>query len=232
MRPLVAEFVGTLGLVYTATISSALLTTRGPELAALGLAEGLVLAALATALSPSSGAYFNPAVTFGMALTRRIDLKTTVAYIVTQLLAALAAAALARASLPSDRPDAAAEGTPELMQGLSLGQGILVEALLTFFFVLVIFGTAADKRTPKMGALFVGLVLAAAVFAGGPITGAAVNPARWFGPAVLSGHTANALVWIVGPMVGAALAALLYTSVLEEPESRAHEEDKVKKAQV
>jgi len=92
--------------------------------------------------------------------------------------------------------------------GVSLGQALLVEFVLTFLLVTVVWGTLVDERAPRLGGFGVGLVVFAAILVGGPLTGAAMNPARWFGPALVFGDLSGAVVYIVGPIVGATLAAL------------------------
>jgi len=107
-------------------------------------------------------------------------------------------------------------GTPALGAGVSIGQGLLIETILTFFLVFVIFGTAMDARAPKMGRLFIGLAVTLGILVGGPLTGAAMNPARHLGPALLGGGLSHVWLYWVGPVVGSILAALVYHHVLEE----------------
>ncbi|HTC85257.1 MAG TPA: aquaporin, partial [Candidatus Acidoferrum sp.] len=96
---------------------------------------------------------------------------------------------------------------------VSIGTGIALEAILTVVLLVTVFGTAVDSRGPKIGGLAIGLAITADILVGGPVTGAAMNPARWFGPALASGFLDNAVVWIVGPLLGAAIAAILYRFV-------------------
>ena len=107
-------------------------------------------------------------------------------------------------------------GTPALGEGTDVMQGIVIEAVLTMVLVVAVFGTAIDPRGPKIGGLAIGLAVAADIFMGGPLTGAAMNPARWFGPAVASGTYDDWYVWWIGPLVGAAIIALVYRFVWEE----------------
>ena len=93
---------------------------------------------------------------------------------------------------------------------------VSAEIVLTCILVYVIFGTAVDKRAPKMGGLFIGLAVIVDIFMGGPISGAAMNPARWLGPALLSGDFQNAWVYWVGPLAGGALGAVVYSSFQQE----------------
>jgi glycerol uptake facilitator-like aquaporin len=108
--------------------------------------------------------------------------------------------------------DAAAGGTPQVAATVELGRAIVIEAVLTFFLVWAVFGTAVDDRGPfsKTAGLTIGLVIAFDILAFGPYTGAAMNPARWFGPALVSGNWDDWYVYIVGPLAGGVLAGLGY----------------------
>ena len=136
-------------------------------------------------------------------------------YVVAQLLGALAAGLALRAVLPEPLWSATNIGTPALGSGIGVGAGIAIEAVLTLLLVLTVFGTAIDMRAPKIGGLAIGLAVAADIMMGGPLTGAAMNPARWFGPAVASGAYADWYVWWIGPLIGAIVAAVLYRYVFE-----------------
>jgi glycerol uptake facilitator-like aquaporin len=94
--------------------------------------------------------------------------------------------------------------------------GIGIEAVLTMVLILAVIGTAVDPRAPRIGGLAIGLAVAADILVGGPLTGAAMNPARWFGPAVAAGAYADWYVWWIGPAIGAAVAALIYRTTLAE----------------
>jgi glycerol uptake facilitator-like aquaporin len=96
-----------------------------------------------------------------------------------------------------------------------VGAGIAIEAVLTVVLVLTVFGTAVDRRAPRLGGMAIGLAVAADILVGGPLTGAAMNPARWFGPALASGHWDNWYVWWLGPLIGAIVAAVIYRYALE-----------------
>jgi len=103
-----------------------------------------------------------------------------------------------------------ANGTPDLGNGIGPAQGIVIEAILTFFLVFVVFGTAVDARAPKIGGLAIGLTVALDILAGGPFTGGAMNPARAFGPALAGVHWNHHLVYWIGPLLGGALAGMIY----------------------
>ena len=107
-------------------------------------------------------------------------------------------------------------GTPAVADGISVTGAIIIEAILTMVLIVAVIGTAIDPRAPKIGGLAIGLAVAADIFMGGPLTGAAMNPARWFGPAVVSGTYTDWYVWWIGPLVGAAIIALVYRFVWEE----------------
>jgi len=113
-----------------------------------------------------------------------------------------------------------ANGTPYLaLKGISNFQGIVIEAILTFFLVFVVYGTAVDGRAPKIGGLAIGLTVTLDILFGGPFTGAAMNPARVFGPALVSGHWDNQMIYWVGPLLGGGLAGLVYGRFLIKTDS-------------
>jgi glycerol uptake facilitator-like aquaporin len=136
-------------------------------------------------------------------------------YVLAQLVGGLAAG-LALKAVFADSWQPSALGTPALGAGITPLLGIGIEAILTALLVLAVIGTAVDPRAPRIGGLAIGLAVAADILVGGPLTGAAMNPARWFGPAVAAGAYADWYVWWIGPAVGAGLAALLYRTTLAE----------------
>jgi MIP family channel proteins len=214
---LVAEAAGTC-LFFIVGAGSIVLGTfapPGPDLLGVALAHGLVLAVLVSSLGAVSGAHFNPAVTFGLWIAGKIDAPRAGMYVVAQLVGAV----LAGFALRFIFPDAWAPshiGVPALAASVSPATGIALEAIMTIVLLLAVFGTAVDPRGPRIGGLAIGLAIAADILVGGPVTGAAMNPARWFGPAVASGFFDNALVWIVGPLLGAAVAAIGYRWLFSE----------------
>lgn len=187
----------------------------GPGLLGVALAHGLALAVLVSALGAVSGGHFNPAVTLAVWIMGKITSLRVVLYVIAQLTGALAAG-LALKLVFADAWQASNIGTPALGSGITPVVGIAVEAVLTALLVLAVIGTAVDPRAPKIGGLAIGLAVAADIMVGGPLTGAAMNPARWFGPAVAAGAYADWYVWWIGPAIGAAVAALLYRSALAE----------------
>jgi MIP family channel proteins len=184
----------------------------GGDLVAVAFAHGLALAVLVSALGAVSGAHFNPAVTFAVWIAGHIPSRRALAYLLAQLIGALLAGLALRSVFPASVSPGL--GTPALGAGISPVAGIIIEVVLTVLLVIAVFGTAIDPRAPKVGGLAIGFAVAGDILMGGPLTGAAMNPARWFGPAVTAGMLDNAYVWIVGPLVGAAIAALAYRYLL------------------
>jgi MIP family channel proteins len=214
---LVAEAIGTC-LFFIVGAGSIVLGTfapPGPGLLGVALAHGLILAVMVSSLGAISGGHFNPAVTFALWIGGKIDPTKAVLYVIAQLIGAAAAGVALRLVFP-DAWQATNIGVPALATGVSPLTGIALEAVMTVVLVLAVYGTAVDARGPKLGGLVIGLAVAADILVGGPVTGAAMNPARWFGPALASGAFDNAFVWIVGPLLGAALAAIGYRWLLSE----------------
>lgn len=209
IRPLGAEFLGTFAFVFTCSSAVVVDTARGGELGLVGLAlaMGFAYAVMVTVALPVSGGHLNPAVTFALWLAKKVDAKTALSYIPTQLIAAAVAALLVRLILPGMAGLQSSYGTPQISGVLTDTQAVLIEALLTFFLVTAYFGTVVASEAPKLGGLWVGLVLTFAVLVGGPLTGAALNPARAFGPSLVSGLWQGHLLYWVGPIVGAGAAA-------------------------
>jgi MIP family channel proteins len=205
-------FVGAGSVVLASAIDG--LDTGG--LVSIALAHGLALAVLVSALGPISGGHFNPAVTFGVWMTGRIDAMRAGMYVVAQLIGAVVAGFALRAVFNEAAWGPVALGTPAVSPAIGVGAAIVIEAVLTMLLLLAVFGTAVDPRAPKIGGLAIGLAVAADVLMGGPLTGAAMNPARWFGPAVASGTFADWYVWWIGPLLGAAVVALIYRYALED----------------
>jgi MIP family channel proteins len=174
---------------------------------------------MASAVGHISGAHFNPAVTLGFLVTRRIAPSLAIVYWSMQFAGAAAAAALLRWLYPETARRLTNLGAPGLSSGVTVWQGLVIEIVLTFFLVWVIFATAADPggSFKSIAGLAIGLTVAMGVLMGGPLTGAALNPARAFGPELLSRHWSDAWVWYVGPFVGGALAALAYDYLYLRP---------------
>jgi aquaporin Z len=212
LRRGVAEFVGTFTLVFAGAGSIMAVGTGGGSIVAVGFAHGLAIAVMVSAVGHISGGHFNPAVTFGFFVTRRIEPLIAGVYWVAQLVAAVVAAALLKGIFPNALAKPAKLGSPALSPVIGSGAGVLLEGILTFFLVWVVFATAADPRGTfkSIAGLAIGLTITLDIFAGGPLTGAAMNPARAFGPELVDGFWSDAWVWYVGPLAGGALAALAY----------------------
>jgi MIP family channel proteins len=218
---LVAEAIGTFFFFFVGAGSVVLgdyLAANGgsgPGLLGVALAHGLALAVLVSALGAVSGGHFNPAVSLAVLIMGKLAPGKATAYVVAQLVGALAAGFALKAVF-TDSWQPSNLGTPALGPGITPLAGIGIEAVLTALLVLAVIGTAVDARGPKIGGLAIGLAVAADILVGGPLTGAAMNPARWFGPAVAAGAYADWYVWWIGPLIGAAVAALIYRSTLAE----------------
>jgi MIP family channel proteins len=219
---LVAEAVGTFLFLFvgmgSVVLGTYLVANGGtnPGLVSVALAHGLALAVLVSALGAVSGAHFNPAVTLAVWIMGKITPARAVMYVVAQLIGAALAGFSLRTVFPTEAWQPSAIGTPTLGAGITPAIGIAVEAVLTALLVFVVLGTAVDSRAPKIGGLAIGLAVAADILMGGPLTGAAMNPARWFGPAVAAGAYADWYVWWIGPLLGAGVAALIYRYGLAE----------------
>lgn len=213
-RHFVAEFVGTFALVFVggAAIMVAVQTQAPDALLDVAVAHGLILALMVTATMRISG-HLNPAVTLGFLAARRIEPMMAVVYVIAQLLAAALAAYALKAIFPAAIAQTTRLGGQSIALDVSTGQAIFAEAIATFFLTFVVFGTAVDPAAPKVGGFAIGLVVTADILAIGPLTGASMNPARSFGPAVVSGVLEGQMVYWVGPIIGSVIAAVLYDSL-------------------
>ena len=216
LRPLTAEFVGTFGLVFIGAGSIVVNEASGAlGLLGVALAHAVVLSVMVTALMRISGAHFNPAVTFGLWLANKIEAKDAGLYVLTQLVAAVVAALLVKTLLPSVAGEITGYGVPRIASDVDMIQAVLIEAILTFFLVSAVFGTAVSPEAPSgIGGFGIGLVLLFDILVGGPLTGAAMNPARAFGPAAIANDWVGQGAYWIGPLLGGAVAALVWGKVL------------------
>ncbi|HEY8377042.1 MAG TPA: aquaporin [Nannocystis sp.] len=204
-----AEAIGTFALIFIGVLAVtagdvAVLPEGTVNLASIAFAHGLVIAVMVAALAAISGGHFNPAITLGFVVTGRMDVGTGAVYWLSQLVGGAVAAFILAAVIGAD---AVAAGTPALAPTIPAGAGIVLEAIASFFLVFVVFGTAVDERAPASIFPFaIGLTITLDIMAIGPSTGAAVNPARAFGPALASGAWDHQLVYWIGPLIGGALA--------------------------
>ena len=217
----IAELVGTLLLtfavctvvvLFVATTANA---QTGSDFAVVGLVHGFVLFGLIITLGAASGGHFNPAITVAAWLTRRIDPVDAVVYILAQLSGGVLGALLVKGLL-LDEGRAANYGAATISPLLAGNfAGAVVEAIGTFLLVLAVCAVAFNPRARKEWApLAIGLTLGLDVMIFGPLTGSAVNPARWFGPALIGNEFGGTWPYLVGPLVGAVAAAALYRFVI------------------
>jgi len=216
VRPLTAELVGTLLFVFLGTGSVVMNAATGGSLGLLGIAvvHGLAMAILVSATMGISSGYMNPAVTFGLWIAGKIDAKRAGAYVAAQLVGALLGALLVSALLPSGSVRATLGGTPQLAASVTLIQGIWIEAVLTFFLVTAVFGTAVSPDAARIGGFAIGLAITVAALVGGGLTGAMMNPARALAPAIWAHEMHGQAVYWIGPLLGAGAAAALWRWVL------------------
>ncbi len=211
-----AELIGTFALIFmgAGAILADAMTGGKVGLVGIAFAHGLAIATMVSATGHLSGGHLNPAVTGAFVITGRLPVRNGLVYLVAQLAGASLAAFFLSASFPEAVRKAAMLGTPALASGVSAGTGIVVEAILTFFLVFAVFGTAVDARGPRaVGGLFIGLVIAMDILAGGALTGATMNPARAFGPALFANAWTNQAVYWIGPLLGGAVAGWLYHTI-------------------
>jgi len=219
LRSLTAEFVGTLLFVFLGAGSVVTTALAGPNAGAVSslivaLAHGVGMAVIVSATMNISGGHINPAVTTGLWIANKIDGRQASQYILAQLLGALVGAALVKGVLPRAAVSLALGGAPRLAGDVTFLQGVWIEAILTFFLVSAVFGTAVSSEAPKIGGFGIGLAIFVAALVGGNLTGAMMNPARAFGPAVVNVSLNGQAVYWIGPLLGAAVAAALWKAVL------------------
>lgn len=215
-----AEFLGTFTLCFIG--QGAVILAQAQSLGAVGLlvvaiAHGLALAVMISALGATSGGHFNPAVTLGFVVTGRQSRTSAITYWISQLLGAIAASFLLRSVMPGEAGQITHWGVPMLAAGVSSSQALIVEFVLTFFLVTAVWGTAVDERAPRIGGFGIGLTVLMDILVGGPLTGAAMNPARAFGAACASGVWDHHWIYWLGPLLGGAAAARLYKSIVLRP---------------
>ncbi|MDB6019392.1 MAG: family channel protein [Pedosphaera sp.] len=212
LKQCVAEFIGTFALIFigVGAIYNYDSTGAGVGLLGVALAHGLTIAVMVSATGGISGGHLNPAVTLGILVGGKIRLVGAIAYWIAQLAGAAAAGFMLVKLFGEVGVKVVAAGTPDLGAHVGPVTGMIIEAVLTFFLVFVVYGTAVDARAPKIGGLAIGFTVALDILFGGPLTGAAMNPARTFGPALASGHWDHHSVYWIGPMLGGALAGVIY----------------------
>ena len=222
----VAEFLGTFLLVFFVCVVVTVNSADGlgyTDFAVIGLVHVFVLAMLIYTLGGTSGAHFNPAVTLALVVTRKISGADALIYWLVQLSGALAGALVTKVLLIDEGTGVnygAVYGVRAAAAGRPLG-GLLAETIGTFVLMWAIMGTAVNPRGERAWAgMVIGMALGLGVMTLGPLSGAGFNPARWFGPAVVSGEYANFWIYIVGPLAGAVLAAVGYKALVLDPHDR------------
>jgi aquaporin TIP len=221
----VAEFFGPFALcaIGIGAIISTQQLPPGGNLIVVALAHGLAIGLMIAALGHVSGGHFNPAVTLSMLATGEINATRAISYIVSQLLGGLAGAGILTVIFP-DLGDLGRNnigvnlGLPALGPDISISGALIMEIVLTFFLVLVIWGSAVDPRVPRgFAPLSIGLTITMDILAGGRVSGAAMNPARWFGPALVQQDFTNWWIWVVGPIIGGLIAGIAYKKIWLPP---------------
>ncbi|MGH9702692.1 MAG: aquaporin [Candidatus Acidiferrales bacterium] len=220
-QKLAAEFVGSFSLVFFAAgaicCDQYLRTSSqiGIGLLGMALAYGLAMAVLFSALGHISGGHFNPAISIGFWVTRRLGTLHTLLYWAAQIGGAVCACYLLRALLAVSAWGPVSLGAPSLAADFTRAQGMILEGVAAFLVVLIFFATAVDinNSSNKFAGFVIGLAITAGVLATGPFTGGSMNPARAFGPALASHHWANHGVYWIGPLLGGVLAAWFYDRI-------------------
>src|SRR5580765_4292258 len=211
-RNAIVEVVGTFALIFVG--AGAIIATGGKDLVAIALAHGLAIGIMVAAAGHISGGVYNPALVCGLVAARRMTVSRGVYYVIAQLLGATLAALALKVIFPATLTLPVLLGTPQMGAGYSAGVGVLIEVIMTFFLMYAVFGVAVDMRGARaIAGLVIGLTITFDIFVGGSVSGAAMNPARWFGPAIVQGAFADWWVWWVGPIIGAVIAALLWNEV-------------------
>lgn len=215
-----SEFIGAFALTFAG--AAAIIHTGGENLVAIAMAHGLVLAVTISALMHVSGGQFNPAVSIGLAAIGKQPWARAATFVVAQLIGAVAAAFVLKSAFAPDAVNAVRLGAT--LGSMSTGAGAApmwvlgLEIIATFMLMTAVLGTAVDQRgvgkTSAIGGFGIGLTLSAMIFAIGPATGASLNPSRSFGPALVGGHWDIHWVYWAGPIIGATLAAFIWSVVL------------------
>jgi aquaporin TIP len=215
-RRAAAEFVGIFALTF---VGAGSIMASGNNLLAVAAAHGIILAVMVSAVGHISGAHFNPAITFGFLITGRILPLLALAYWAAQFAGATLAALLLKWIFPNVIVSGAKLGAPALSPAIGVFPGLILELIMTFFLAWVVFATAADPRGAfkSVAGFAIGLTIAADILMGGPLTGAAMNPARAFGPELVENYWSNAWIWYVGPLLGGGIAALVYEYLYLRP---------------
>lgn len=215
-RPMFAEFLGTALFVFigAGSVVANAMTAGGVTPLGIALAHGVGMAILISSLMGISGGHLNPAVSLGVFVAGRIDGRTLGRYVLAQLVGGIAGAALLKLLFASTAVRAVTAGAPQLSLNIGFVQGIAIEAAFTFFLVSAVFGTAVSSEAPKIGGFGIGLAIFVSALVVGGLTGAALNPARAFGPALVAWSFHSQAVYWIGPLAGGALAGWVWKVLL------------------
>jgi MIP family channel proteins len=220
LRRGIAEFIGAFTLVF---IGAGAIMVGSGGLVGVAFAHGLAIALMVTAFGHISGGHFNPAVTLGFLVTRRITGGLAGVYWLMQFAGGIVASLLLWWIFPAEAIAPARLGAPILHPSIGSGAGFALEAIMTFFLVIAVFANAVDERGAfkAVAGFGIGLVITMDILCGGPLTGAAMNPARAFGPELVY-NVWEKYTWIyyAGPAVGAILAAVVYELLYLQPRMR------------
>lgn len=231
MRKYVAEFIGTLVLVVfgcgSAVAANTLVGSMGLEVPLgfttllIAFAFGLTIVAMAYSIGNISGCHINPAVSLGVFISGKMDAKDFIGYLIAQFVGGIAGASILVALFGSNESLGTNGFEDASALGVSMGVAFLAEVILTFVFVIAVLGVTSKIENGAVAGLVIGLTLTLVHILGIPFTGTSVNPARSFGPALLAGGQPLSQVWvfIVAPLVGAAIAALVYKYLSSESDN-------------
>jgi MIP family channel proteins len=215
IRELIVEFLGVFTLCF-AGIGAIVVAEQGAgDLITIGLAHGLAIGLMVAAAGHISGGHYNPAVTVGLLVANRVTVGKALSYIPVQVAGGVVGALAVKATFPDADTDAVLLGVPQIQEDLRWGSALIAELVMTFFLVFVIFGVAVDSRGPRaIAGLAIGLTITMDIYLGGTLTGAAMNPARAFGPALVQNVWDDQWLYWVAPLLGGIIAAGLYQYVL------------------
>lgn len=225
IKKYVAEAIGTLILVFVGCGSAMFLgcDTNGGHLA-VALAFGLAIVATAYVIGDVSGCHINPAVSLSMLIAKRMGLADFIGYVIAQCVGAIGGAALLKMVVGFGKLEDLTGGLgSNNIANVGIAGGLVIEIILTFIFVFTILGVTADPSKNSVAGIVIGLTLCFVHIIGIPLTGTSVNPARSIGPALFAGGDALSDVWIfiAAPLVGAALAAIVYKLVCKKSDKKA-----------
>lgn len=231
IRKYIAEFIGTAVLVIfgcgSAVAANAMLDAQGVVVAlsfstlAISVAFGLVIVAMAYSVGNISGCHINPAVSLGMLIAGKMSVTDFIGYVISQFLGGIVGAAALVGILGGTEYGLGTNGYGDAsVMGATMTQAIAIEVILTFVFVFAILGVTSKAQNSAVAGIVIGLTLTLVHILGVPFTGTSVNPARSFGPALFMGSEALSQVWvfIVAPLIGAAIAAVVFR--LLQPEDK------------